>query len=263
MRKALAVFVALGVGLTLPLAAQNTSILIPTLYSGPGAFGSTWWSSVVVNNHSAADFGSPGVKFSIVCPIPEGCESPTVPSGQFGVIATPRPAAGLLLHGDAAVLSSLAFQGRFGQGIWYLTNGTELPIVREAQFARTALRFPFVTLHLTREPVRSTLRIYGPDAEPGTRVRVELRPWSQPAGEASASQTIDLGVPAQPTDPPLFPGYAQILLQQAFPFEQVNGSSFNISVVPLPLPSGSVPRIWAFITTTENVSQQVSVQTPQ
>jgi hypothetical protein len=70
-------------------------------------------------------------------------------------------------------------------------------------------------------------------------------------------------VPSQPTQSALFPAYAQLSLQQEFPLGQLSGSSFNVTVVPLPFASGSIPRIWAFISTTENVSQQVSVQTPQ
>jgi hypothetical protein len=34
--------------------SPTTPILIPTLYNGPGAQGSTWWSSVLVDNHSPA-----------------------------------------------------------------------------------------------------------------------------------------------------------------------------------------------------------------
>ena len=263
MRKTLMLSAALSLLAISKVVAQGSTILIPTLYSGAGAFGSTWWSSVVINNHSSAGFSSPGVQFAVECPIPEGCTSDTVGAGEFGEIVGPRPAAGLLLHGDAAVLSLLAFQGRFGQGSFYFTNGTELPIVRENAFVRTPIRFPYVTLHLTHVSVRSTLRIYGPDAEPGTQVRVEVRFWDSPTGQPIASETVQLSVPSQPTQSPLFPAYAQLSLQQEFPFEQLNGSSFNITVVPLASSSGSIPRIWAFISTTENVSQQVSVQTPQ
>src|ERR1044072_8368830 len=78
--------------------AKNSTVLIPTLYSGPGAFGSRWWSAVFINNHSAVAFTSPGVQFAIECPIPEGCQSDSVPSGAFGAIAAPVPANGLLLH---------------------------------------------------------------------------------------------------------------------------------------------------------------------
>jgi hypothetical protein len=245
------------------VVAQGSTILIPTLYSGPGAFGSTWWSGVAINNYSSADFSSPGVQFGVLCPIPEGCTSDTLPAGEVGDIVGPRAAAGLLLHGESEVLSLLAFQGRFGQQSFNFTDGTELPIVRENAFVRTPIRLPNVTLYGTRVSVRSTLRIYGPDAEPGTRVRVEIRSSLSLSGQPLASKTVQLGVPSQPTQSPVFPAYAQLSLQQEFPFEHLLGSSFNITVIPLPFASGSIPRIWAFISTTENVSQQVSVQTPQ
>src|SRR6266513_2495281 len=141
-------------------AVLQTTILIPTLYNGPGAFGSRWWSAVVINNHSDVAFSSPGVQFGIECPIPEGCQSTSVPPGQFGVVGGPAAANGLLLHGDPAVLASLAFHGRFGQGTNYLTNGTEIPIVRETQFVRGPIHFPYVTLYDTPQAERATLRIY-------------------------------------------------------------------------------------------------------
>jgi len=244
-------------------AVLQTTILIPTLYNGPGAFGSRWWSAVVINNHSDVAFSSPGVQFGIECPIPEGCQSSSIPQGQFGVVAGPAAANGLLLHGDPAVLASLAFHGRFGQGTNYLTNGTEIPIVRETQFVRGPIHFPYVTLYDTPQAVRATLRIYGPDAVPGTTVRVEVRHWDNPSGTPKASETVALSVPSSTGEVPLFPAFAQVSLTNDFPFDQLLGSSFNISVVPLPLPSGEMPRIWAFISTTENGSQQVNVQTPQ
>lgn len=245
------------------LSAQSSTILIPTLYNGPGAFGSRWWSAVIINNHSEAPFTTPGLQFGINCPIPEGCVSDTIPPGQFGGVAGPLAANGLLLHGDPAVLANLAFHGRFGQGTNYLTNGTELPIVRESEFVRGPIHFPYVTLYDTPQAIRATLRIYGPDAVPGTTVRVEVRHWDVPTGSAKASETVPLSVPSSTVSLPLFPAFAQVSLSNDFPFDQLLGDSFNVSVIPLPLPSGETPRIWAFISSTENGSQLVSVQTPQ
>ena len=262
-RKTLMLAAALTLLAISPAVAQSSTILIPTLYSGPGAFGSTWWSGVSINNYSSADFSSPGVQFRILCNIPEGCTSDSVPAGEVGDIYGPRPAAGLLLHGESEVLSLLAFWGQFGQVSFDVTYGTELPIVRENAFVRTPIRLPNVGLFHTRVSVRSTLRIYGPDAEPGTQVRVEVRSSLSLTGQPLASKTVQLGVPSQPTQVALFPAYAQLSLQQEFASLEPNDSSFNISVIPLPFPSGSIPRIWAFISTTENISQQVSVQTPQ
>jgi hypothetical protein len=243
----------------------TTTILIPTLYNGGGVFGSTWWSNVVLTNQAAVPFASPGVTFAVLCPIPEGCFSSQVPAGQFGAIATPRPANGLLLYASSEFASKLAFQGRFGQGVPGVTNGTEMPIVRDEDFFTAPIHLPFVALHPSQVPIRSTLRIYGIDALPDTNVRVEVRAWSSPTGEALASKVVRLEVPPSPAgvSRPIYPAFSQISLQSEFPFEQLLGSYFAITVVPLPLPNDAVPRIWAFISTTDNNTQETSIQQPQ
>lgn len=258
---ALAVLLASG---TSRGASDQTVILIPTLYTGPGAFESTWWTAVALNNYSAVSFRSPAVQFAVVqCGIPEGCIWDEIPPGQIGGIVSPRPANGLLLYADRAVADDLTFVARFGSGVFRLTNGTELPVVREGDFRQKPLHLPNVNLHLTYTPVRTTMRIYGMEARVGTRVRIEVRSWDTPSGPPLASREIVLDVPESPSTPPIFPAFAQVHIQEAFPFELLRGSSFNLSVVPLPFASGEVPKIWAFITTTENSTQQVTVQQPQ
>lgn len=245
--------------------AETSTILIPTLYIGPGSHGSFWWSGASVNNYSELPFASPGVEFIVQCPIPEGCFSSEVPPGEFGLIIAPRPAGGLLLHAPSEVAGDLAFQARFGQGENVLLNGTELPVVREQQFRRGPIHLPSVALHMTLTPVRTTLRVYGVDALPGTTVRIEVRPWYLLTGPPLAAKLVSLHAPPSPdTAPePVYPAYAQLALQREFPFEQLMGTAFNISIVPLPLESGEVPRIWAFLSTTANGTNEVSIQTPQ
>jgi hypothetical protein len=234
----------------------TTTILIPTLYQGPGAHGSTWGSYVFVQNDSPLPLTSPGVEFFVQClPIPEPCERPEVPPGESGVIASPWPADGLLLHVPAEAADELAFKARFGQGEFEL-DGTELPLVREHQFRRKPVQLPGVRLHFTSVPIRTTLRIYGIDAIPGTTVRIDAGP---------ASRLVTLHVPPSPAglSRPLYPAYAQIALQAEFPHDVLHAAGANITIVPLPLPSGEVPRIWAWISTTSNVTNDVSIQQPQ
>src|SRR5439155_26494706 len=115
---------------------------------------------VVINNHSQESLTSPGVTFAIICPIPEGCESDRVPSGQFGSIIEPSAPNGLLLTlpGDGRDIAFTARFGAFPRNI--LVGGTELPIVRESEFRRAVLRFPYVPFGPGRNPIRSTLRVY-------------------------------------------------------------------------------------------------------
>lgn len=125
--------------------ADDTAILIPTMYVGPGAFGSTWWSVVIITNHSDAPFESSSAMFRVQCPIPEGCDSPRIEPGQLGVLFSPRPANGLLLYAPAVVAENLAFSAHFGSGPFIFSNGSELPIVREDEFTRRRIHFPAST----------------------------------------------------------------------------------------------------------------------
>ena len=231
-------------------------ILIPTLYNGPGALGSRWNTTVVLDNHMDAPLTSPGVTFGILCPIPEGCFSSSVPAGSFGSIISPLPANGLLLYVPSED-APIAFAARFGASPRnVLSQGSELPIVHEHELTRGPVRLPYVGL---QGLFRTTLRIYAPDAEPGTSVRVELRSWVSPTGDPLESKVVALPAPSQPTPQPIFPGYAQLNLQSEFPRAlQLTGT-----VVPLALDSGAVPRIWAFVTTVDNATQEVTVQRPQ
>jgi hypothetical protein len=261
-----ALIVALAIVLLAAGSVSAATILVPTLYVGPGALGSRWYSNVVVNNHSAVPFSSPGVQFLVHCPIPEGCFSAEVAPGAYGHIVAPRPAEGLLLTAPDGIAEDLAFQARFGQEEQFrAVNGAELPLVREHEFVRRPIRLPAVALHTTLVPIRTTLRIYGIDAIEGTTVRVEVRSWFNPSEEPLASKVVTLRVPASPAGvaTPIYPAYAQLAMQQEFPFEVLRGTSFNITIVPLPLGSGEVPRIWAFLSTTTNTNDHVSIQQPQ
>jgi hypothetical protein len=141
-------------------------------------------------------------------------------------------------------------------------NGTELPVVREGAFARAPIRLPYVGLR-SASPIRTTLRIYAPDAQPGTSVRVELRQSLFPSGEPRASRVYVLDAPPQPTSLPIYPGFALVNLQDDFADVARVLDTANITVVPLPLDSGEIPRIWAFVTTTNNITQEVTLQQPQ
>jgi hydroxyacyl-ACP dehydratase HTD2-like protein with hotdog domain len=111
--------------------------------------------------------------------------------------------------------------------------------------------------------LRTTLRIYAPDAQPGTFARVELRDWEALQGTPKFSATVALNAPQQPTTLPIYPGFAQLTLQDAFPAAALSAYSYNVSVVPLPFDSTSTPRIWAFISIINNVTQEVTIQRPQ
>jgi len=244
-------------------ASAASPVLIPTLYAGPGAFGTRWNTAVVLNNHTTADFRSPGVTFGVLCVIPEGCTSDTIPAGAFGSIAAPYAANGLLLYlpDEQTDISFMARIAASPRGT--LTGGTELPVVRERDFSRRALQLPYVPVLFDGTPLRTMLRIYGPDVQPGTAVRVELRFWTDLEGQPIVSKVVELGIPSQPAAGTIYPAFAQLNLQNDFGTAVSVSVFHNVTVVPLPLPSGELPRIWAFLTITNDVTQEVTVQRPQ
>jgi hypothetical protein len=244
--------------------SPTTPILIPTLYNGPGAEGSTWWSWVLVDNHSPETLSSPGVWFTRYCaPIPERCRSTILPAGEGGVLDEPRPAQGLLLHAPIDIASDLAFKASFGSGKRFFSTSSELPVARERDFSMKAIHFPSVPVHPSSGSIRSLLRIYGPDAQIGTRVLVELRQWVYPQGHVLAEREMVLGVPPSPTELPIYPAYADLPLQREFPFELLHWEFVGITVTPLPFSDGTIPRIWAFISTVDNETLNVEIQRPQ
>lgn len=250
--------------LTLPLAAADTErVLIPVFYQGPGAFGTFWVTIVVINNHSSQPVRAPGVTFGILCPIPEGCMSSDVPPFSFGALAKPESASGLIVYIPAGEADRVIFSAQLSaRPRVLLYNGTQLPIARERDFRTDAVHLPYVPLR--GRPVRTSLRIYGPDAQEGIQVRVDLRCWCAIAGEPDESRVFALTTQPSP-DPanPIYPAYIELNVQKEFARASERGTFDNIEITPLPLPSGAVPRIWAFVTVTDNVTNEVLVISPQ
>src|SRR5688572_10447681 len=99
--------------LALPLAAADTArVLIPVFYQGPGAFGTTWVTEVVIHTHSSQPVRAPGVTFGTQCPIPEGCFISDVPAFSIGTPAGPVSASGLILYIAAAEADRVIFSAQ-------------------------------------------------------------------------------------------------------------------------------------------------------
>jgi hypothetical protein len=243
-------------------AGSPSRVLIPTLYNGPGALGSRWFCGVLVDNREPTPFKSPGVSFKALCTIPEGCTTDQVDSGGWGQLWDPLPVNGLLLYlpsenAHIAFMARLAASPRSP-----ISGGTELPVVREREFTSGPIELPFVPLRsFSSDGLRTTLRIYAPDAQAGTFVRVQL--GGSPEAAPSFATTVALNAPLQPGTVPIYPGFAQLTLQDAFPAAALSYDTWNVFVIPIPFDSTSTPRIWAFVSITNNASQEVTIQRPQ
>lgn len=138
--------------------------------------------------------------------------------------------------------------------------GTEIPIVTPDAHKET-IRLLDVP---TDSRYRATLRVYGDDAH-ARKVSISVYPLS--GAEAIETWTVDLEgiVNVQPDEFPLSPAYAQI--DPITPAVQASGHERVRVVVsyvmpPLVDPPFVLP-IWAFVSITNNTTQQVTTITPQ
>jgi hypothetical protein len=261
----LLLLLALAFGAT---AQTTTPVLIPVFYNGPGAFGSQWFTSVAVNNFSSQTIEGRGLTFTDrSCAIPEGCGREELGPGDFGHVGDmfhpdQQWPAGFLLYLPANEADAVELDGRFGETTRN-RYGVELPIAREDDFVRKPIVLPYVALTGSTNDIRTTLRVYSPDAIAGQQVRVELRPWgSRPTSPPQASVVLPLTIfdPAG-TPEPLQPAYAQVDLQRAFP--TIFSGAISMRIVPLQVFGNAVPRIWAFATAVRNDTNEVAVYSPR
>lgn len=142
--------------------------------------------------------------------------------------------------------------------------GTEIPLVTEADYYGES-NVPMQLVDVPTDPkYRATLRIYGPDEAPVTGVRVQV--FAQPSGRLIEEYQVDLhGIVTAVFNPfPLHPSYVQ--LDPLTPAVRASGERVRIalyarrfsSVIPPP----AIP-LWAFVTITNNETQQVTTITPK
>ena len=224
-----------------PAAAPDPSlferILIPVIFQGEGAFGSRWETNVVMRNFSRYPLQSIP---DVARPLPLiGGGMPISPSALFGN----RP-AGVVLFVPRG--SEVGFTSHIRDVSRDATQwGTEMPVVRERDTRETLVfsNVPFDPRY------RLQLRIYGIDgvsiplivsAGPGAVREVELR---GPCTETPCNSNE--------------PAYASLDLGAVFPPLSFPNTIFVQQQLDQPR------RLWAFITVTNNVTQHVTVISPQ
>lgn len=233
--------------------------LIPVFYNGPGQYGSEWFTAVNIYNRTTKSVPGNGLRFlDRSCAALEGCESASIEPGAWGGVAGPNVQGGFLLNVPDGEEALFELDARFGEKTRN-TYGVELPIARENDFRRGPVVLPYVLMSGFSQRLRTTLRVYSPDAIAGQQVRVDLTNFGSTTVRASQMITLQLSEPPG-TAHPLQPAYAQIDLQTAFP--SYLGAVTALRVTPLP--SGDVtPRIWAFVTAVRNDNNEVAVYSPR
>lgn len=213
-------------------------VLVPVLFNGPGAFGSQWRTEVDMFNRTPRTLNW----------LPEVSE--TLPPVAYNTAATlgdvPNHLTGLVLF------LPRGYDVRFGAVFRDVSRdasqwGTELPIVREGEFQSTIVlpNVPFDPRY------RLQLRIYGIEGFTyGVHVSIGEERWA-----------VSVTGPCSLRDVPCNsdqPAFASVDLGQTFPL-LTGKQKIAISAAPFDF----TRKIWAFVTVTNNDTQQVTVITPQ
>lgn len=253
-------------------AAQSAheKILIPVFFSGPGAHGSEWWTTVSVYAQPDGDGTTPLIFSRAVlegdpeCLAVCGCGgSAEVEAGAVkNVCILNANPTGLLLYrekngADAHFSARVADLSRSVE-----TAGTELKIVREHELRRANIVFPSVPIG---PGYRVGLRLF--DTSNTSNPEVVLRIHGHTSqGTPIVEETIPLNVSPDVADPrPAHPSFAMIG-DLAARYPQLKGH--GLVLIELLLPEADIspvpkPSYWAVVTITNNVTQQVTMVTPQ
>ncbi|HSQ19954.1 MAG TPA: hypothetical protein VLR92_06225 [Blastocatellia bacterium] len=244
--------------------AQPSRVLLPVYLSQPvhGAYGAIWQSEFAVHNGTLA-----GEYLMDVCsPVDpnEGCilvgsADEEIKAGETKTRLPsryPAPTNGVAgavvyftaLRTPTRDLNDLSFQLRISDVSRSTVNaGTEVPVVRETQF-RTS------TIHLLNVPTapqfRVALRIFEMNLD---FARFAVRVFDHTTNAPISSTLVTTTTP--PQGPERFrPGFAQI-----DNFAALTGQPVRIEIEPLTRGTAA----WAYISLTNNESQQITLVTPE
>lgn len=137
-----------------------------------------------------------------------------------------------------------------------LTAGSEIPVVREADFRPT-------TLTLLGVPVaphyRHTLRVYDFDGRGGTRVAIRVYANDETTPRASVERTLSVQTEEKVTDAalPLVPAYLQLDPGTLGSLE--GAGTMRVEVEPV----DAGVRLWSFISVTNNQTHHVTTFSAQ
>ena len=238
-----------------PGPENYTQYLLPIyVHRVPGAFGSLWSSEWTVYNNSLSDLQILGGFPLILADPPISWIPPRMtlpvgaqPSHQGAFIYVPNPLV-------ESTTMSLRIRDVSDDAVSF---GAELPIVPMRKFVATQM-----LIDVPNQPhYRATLRIYGAGAAPQTvGVKVFDPDFPNPISEFTVLMEGIVNVQFDPM--PRDPSYAQIdlltpELRAGNKPLRVEVDNLGANVSPPP------PGIWAFISITNNNTQQVTTITPQ
>jgi len=256
MKQCLGVFLVSLFSIAIPATAQVAKpdrLLLPvaTEREWLGGYGSRWVSDIWVHNESSRPIQL-YVDCKLLCPafVVEPHSSAHAP-GILYPIEPSNPGVFMLVEpgGSEGLKASLRIQDVSRQA---LTWGTEVPVIRERDMVVGK------TIHLLDVPIdirfRQALRVYSTRAEV-SQVTLRIFPLLPDGTSASVIEEVLTLSPASD----LFPGYSQRI-----DFLSLWPQLSIYSVVRLELiPNDETAPFWAFVSTTNNETQHVTLSTPR
>jgi hypothetical protein len=228
-----AVTIANGYRYVDPIPSDAIRFLAPIVVNAPGSFGSNWVSELRIANGSIETLNVSGKaiapRTSTLVPLP------AMPFSAGAFFAIPTHIAG-----NVTATLRVHDTSRDADGF-----GTEIPVVPETQFRPSVV----LTAVPTDQRFRTTLRIYD-DTNVFLTATVVIR--DDASGDVLTSMQVPLSPYAQLTlDSTLAP------LASAVPRVRLEITSQAVGV------SSSQPiPIWAFVSVTNNITQEVTTITP-
>ena len=252
--RALALTLLLGSITVVPSVAQtaNVRILLPVIATNvSGAFGSTWKTDLFVFNNSDA---------SVTVSYPQQCNAlctnATTLFAQHGddlTTLTPNPGSpAALIYVPATSRDAVEFTLRVRDLSQQADSwGAEIPVVYEDQaFARS---FDLLDVPLLPR-FRQMLRMYDVAATGSSTVTVQY--FAMDNNQLLREQTV----PLQFTNSglPFSPAYAEVA-QFSSASELAGLDRVRIRITP----TNAAQRLWAMVSVTNNVTQELTIISPQ
>lgn len=252
MRRLLVVALILSAISAPQLDAAGRKLLLPVVISrpSPGAFGSTWATTVTVLN--TGPLGIPVFGLLPRCTI-EPCTYPPVPPSKTLEWAPAQGVSGRFLYVPEEVVSQVIIKLRVHDQSREHTNfGTEIPVIDETNAATDTVELLGIA---NSDEFRALVRMYDFDPANGHAVRVRVFLSSDGFSDDTllAETVVSFRLPSDSLEDP---GYAELPLNA---FSAVSAGR-NLRVEVSPINDGL--RFWAFASVTNNATQHVTIVTP-
>lgn len=239
-------------------------LVIPINYNGPGAFGSKWHTSVTISNRSPSGVAllSLGpIQFSICDGTPDSCGSVYLFANITGKLLSEAPHGVVLENGESGYATvHIAAEPRDPD-----TEGTEIPVARQADFVSSVKLVNVPTGVASGHPVRTLLRLYSlmPFASPPRPVpfrgTVIVTAYDVRNPSVAATQ-VEVTLTQNATGEP---GYAEVDLSQFSSIAPFVNLDIDAKGQITPIVCSCAMNVWGFASVTDNATNEVITVTPR